>query len=122
MVCGRLWRCSPPCRSISSSPGLGGAKPNGDGKAGKGPADDSRRGPDQRRELRDVRSPNRLTGATDRRHGARPMIASLRLPLLAAVAAVCLTSCATTQRLAAAGDVRRLLVAIRDDDHAAFDL
>jgi len=50
------------------------------------------------------------------------MIASLRLPLLAAVAAVCLTSCATTQRLSAAGDVRRLLVAIRDDDRAAFDL
>ncbi len=32
-----------------------------------------------------------------------------------------LTGCATTQRLSAAGDVRALLVAIRDDDRAAFD-
>lgn len=32
-----------------------------------------------------------------------------------------LTGCATTDRLGAAGDVHRLLVAIRDDDQAAFD-
>jgi hypothetical protein len=32
-----------------------------------------------------------------------------------------LAGCATTQRLSAAGDVRTLLLAIRDDDHAAFD-
>jgi len=32
-----------------------------------------------------------------------------------------LAGCATTQRLAAAGDVRALLLAIRDDDKAAFD-
>jgi hypothetical protein len=34
---------------------------------------------------------------------------------------VLLTGCATTQRLSAAADVHTLLVAIRDDDHAAFD-
>ncbi len=32
-----------------------------------------------------------------------------------------LAGCATTQRLAAAGDVRSLLVAVRDDDRNAFD-
>jgi len=42
--------------------------------------------------------------------------------LLAAVALAALAGCATTQRLSAAGDVHSLLVAIRDDDHAAFDL
>ena len=30
-------------------------------------------------------------------------------------------ACATTQRIDAAGDVHALLIAIRDDDHAAFD-
>ncbi len=44
------------------------------------------------------------------------------LRLLAAILATAiLAGCATTQRLAAAGDVHSLLVAIRDDDHAAFD-
>ena len=42
--------------------------------------------------------------------------ASLGLVALAALAA-----CATTQRLSAANDVHALLVAIRDDDVAAFD-
>ena len=32
-----------------------------------------------------------------------------------------LAACATTERLSAANDVRALLVAIRDGDHAAFD-
>jgi hypothetical protein len=32
-----------------------------------------------------------------------------------------LTSCATTQSFSAAGDVHSLLVAVRDDDRAAFD-
>lgn len=41
------------------------------------------------------------------------------IPLLLAVSA--LAACATTQRLDAAGDVHDLLVAIRDDDRAAFD-
>jgi hypothetical protein len=48
------------------------------------------------------------------------MIKPIRL-LAAALATVLLAGCATTQRLAAAGDVHGLLVAIRDDDHAAFD-
>jgi Protein of unknown function (DUF2939) len=48
------------------------------------------------------------------------MITPIRLPL-AAVAVALLASCATTQRLSAAGDVHSLLVAIRDDDHTAFD-
>jgi len=41
------------------------------------------------------------------------------LPCLALVCA--LAGCATTDRLSAAGDVHRLLVAVRDDDQAAFD-
>jgi len=48
------------------------------------------------------------------------MIKPIRL-LAAILAVALLAGCATTQRLAAAGDVRTLLVAIRDDDHAAFD-
>jgi ABC-type amino acid transport substrate-binding protein len=52
----------------------------------------------------------------------RRMITPSRLLLFAAVAAVLLASCATTRRLSAAGDVHSLLVAIRDDDHAAFDV
>jgi Protein of unknown function (DUF2939) len=48
------------------------------------------------------------------------MIQPIRL-LAATLAVALLTSCATTQRLAAAGDVHSLLVAIRDDDHTAFD-
>ncbi len=44
------------------------------------------------------------------------------LRLLAAILATAIVaSCATTQRLAAASDVHSLLVAIRDNDHAAFD-
>ena len=38
-----------------------------------------------------------------------------------AAAALCLTACATGERLSAAGDVHSLLLAIRDDDRAAFD-
>ncbi len=46
----------------------------------------------------------------------------IRLPILAfAAAAVLLAACATTERLSAANDVHGLLVAIRDDDRAAFD-
>jgi hypothetical protein len=48
------------------------------------------------------------------------MITPVRL-LLAAAAVALLAGCATTQRLSAAGDVHSLLVAIRDDDHTAFD-
>ncbi len=40
---------------------------------------------------------------------------------LAALAVAGLAACATTQRLTAANDVHTLLIAIRDDDHAAFD-
>lgn len=47
-----------------------------------------------------------------KRHAAR---------LLAGLALAVLAACATTQRLAAAGDVRSLLIAIRDDDRATFD-
>jgi len=44
------------------------------------------------------------------------------LRLAAALSAVCLAaSCATTERIEAAGDVHALLIAIRDDDHGAFD-
>ena len=42
-------------------------------------------------------------------------------PILAALALAGLAACATTQRITAANDVHALLVAIRDDDHAAFD-
>lgn len=41
--------------------------------------------------------------------------------LLAAFAALVLASCATVQRYDAAQDVHNLLVAIRDNDRAAFD-
>src|SRR5438132_802477 len=44
-----------------------------------------------------------------------------RLALLGSAALAVLAGCATTQRLAAAGDVHSLLVAIRDDDQAAFE-
>jgi hypothetical protein len=40
---------------------------------------------------------------------------------LAALLALALAACATTSRLDAAGDVHALLVAVRDDDQAAFD-
>lgn len=45
------------------------------------------------------------------------------IPLLLAAATLSsvLAACATTQRLDAAGDVHDLLIAIRDDDRAAFD-
>ncbi len=46
------------------------------------------------------------------RHAARFVLA---FGLLA------MAGCATTQRLSAAGDVHSLLIAIRDDDRAAFD-
>jgi hypothetical protein len=41
------------------------------------------------------------------------------IPLAAALAM--LAGCATTARITAANDVHALLIAIRDDDHAAFD-
>jgi hypothetical protein len=45
-----------------------------------------------------------------------------RLARLAALATLAsLAACATGERVSAAGDVRSLLVAIRDDDRAAFD-
>ena len=40
---------------------------------------------------------------------------------LAGLAALALAACATTERISAAGDVHALLVAIRDNDRAAFD-
>ena len=43
------------------------------------------------------------------------------LPILASLVFAALAACATTQRITAANDVHALLVAIRDDDHAAFD-
>src|SRR5882762_5165670 len=43
------------------------------------------------------------------------------LQRLAPLAALALAGCATTQRLAAAGDVHTLLVSIRDDDRPTFD-
>ena len=48
---------------------------------------------------------------------------ALRRPAVALCAALALAvgGCATTQRIEAAGDVHALLIAIRDDDHAAFD-
>ena len=51
------------------------------------------------------------------------MIQGRRLLRLAAATLACAiaTSCATTQRIEAAGDVHALLIAIRDDDHGAFD-
>ncbi len=48
------------------------------------------------------------------------MIFPLRLSVILAALALA-SGCATPEHLAAAGDVRSLLVAIRDDDHAAFD-
>src|SRR5579864_8276470 len=46
----------------------------------------------------------------------------LTTPALAgALALLILAACATTQRIAAAGDVHALMIAIRDDDRAAFD-
>ena len=48
------------------------------------------------------------------------MIKPIRL-LAITLAVSLLAGCATTRRLAAASDVHALLVAIRDDDHAAFD-
>jgi hypothetical protein len=41
--------------------------------------------------------------------------------LIAPLAALVLASCATVQKLDAAGDVHALLIAIRDDDQATFD-
>jgi hypothetical protein len=41
--------------------------------------------------------------------------------VLIAVLALVLTACATATRYDAAGDIHALLVAIRDNDHAAFD-
>ena len=46
----------------------------------------------------------------------RPLRTALAIGLMALAAA-----CATTQRITAASDVHALLIAIRDDDHAAFD-
>jgi hypothetical protein len=41
-------------------------------------------------------------------------------PIFAGLALLA-SACATTQRIEAGGDVHALLIAIRDDDHAAFD-
>jgi hypothetical protein len=41
--------------------------------------------------------------------------------ILVTILAMLAASCATVQKLDAAGDVHALLIAIRDDDHAAFD-
>jgi hypothetical protein len=40
---------------------------------------------------------------------------------LVTIVALVLSSCATVQKLDAAGDVHALLISIRDDDHATFD-
>jgi hypothetical protein len=45
----------------------------------------------------------------------------IRALFAVALAAVSLSACATATRYDAAGDVHALLVAIRDNDHAAFD-
>jgi len=42
-------------------------------------------------------------------------------PIAAALALTLVAACATTRRIDAAGDVHALLIAIRDDDRAAFD-
>lgn len=47
----------------------------------------------------------------------RPGLTTLALAALAAA----LAACATTERLSAASDVHALMIAIRDDDRAAFD-
>jgi hypothetical protein len=44
-----------------------------------------------------------------------------RLALCGLIGLALLAGCATTERLSAAGDVHSLLVAVRDDDRAAFD-
>jgi len=44
-----------------------------------------------------------------------------RWKLIFAGLALLVCACATTQRIEAANDVHALLIAIRDDDHAAFD-
>ncbi len=53
----------------------------------------------------------------------RPNPSAMRIRALFAVAlaAVSLSACATATRYDAAGDVHALLVAIRNNDHAAFD-
>ena len=43
-----------------------------------------------------------------------------RAAILAAGSALALAACATTSRVAAAGDIHALLVAVRDDNEAAF--
>lgn len=45
----------------------------------------------------------------------------LTVALAAPLTAIALSSCATVQKLDAAGDVHALLIAIRDDDRATFD-
>jgi hypothetical protein len=42
-------------------------------------------------------------------------------PILATLALIVAAACATTERIEAAGDVHALLIAIRDNDRAAFD-
>ncbi len=49
------------------------------------------------------------------------MRALLIAPLLAALAALSLASCATVEKLDAAGDVHALLISIRDGDSRTFD-
>lgn len=46
---------------------------------------------------------------------------AMKTPLVITLAAALLSSCASVQRIDAAGDVHALLIAIRDNDQAAFD-
>jgi len=49
------------------------------------------------------------------------MIPARRPKLMLAALALLASGCATAERVSAAGDVHALLIAIRDNDHAAFD-
>ena len=46
---------------------------------------------------------------------------AMKIPVILALAAAILSGCASVQRIDAAGDVHALLIAIRDNDQAAFD-
>ena len=45
----------------------------------------------------------------------------MKIPAVLALSAALLSGCASVQRIDAAGDVHALLIAIRDNDQAAFD-
>ena len=73
-----------------------------------------RRGRDGPQHAAALRSP--------RRRGKRAaMIPARRPKLMLAALALLASGCATAERVSAAGDVHALLIAIRDNDHAAFD-